>query len=324
MAESDDELASIASELYMTEPARFIRARTELAQDAKENDRRDLAAAIAALKKSSSAAWAVNLLARERPGDFDALAEVADDLHDLQRGTATGDPAAALDERRRRTMAAAIEHARDIAQQHGVHLSAAAVADVEATLRAVLTDDTAAAAARSGMLVRGLKVTGWQSVDVSDALAVGEPAGAASTRKRTRHARVASGGSKTSARGEADAVAEADAAADAAAERRRREARSAAERVVAHAEDEHAQAVAELTAAASEAAEAEAASEAAEAEAALLRAEFERAQTASDRTGRNRAAAERRRERAEEAVAAAEQAVADARARLQVLGRAAE
>lgn len=325
MAEPDDELAAIASELYAAEPARFVKARAERARDAKENDRRDLAAAIAKLKKPSTAAWAVNLLARERPGDFEALAQVAVDLQELQRGAAAGNPAVELDERRRRTMAAAIAHASDLARQHGIRLSAAAVADVEATLRAVLTDDTAAAAARTGMLVRVLKVTGWQSVDVSDALAIGEPTSTASARPKRRRGRDAAGGAKTNARrkadgdgdgdGDGDAASEAEAAA--AAERRRREARSAAQRALAAAEEDHAQAEAELAEAASAAAEADAAGTAAEAEAQRLRVEFDRARRASEKAGRNHAAAEQRRERAEEAVAAAEQAVADASARLQ-------
>jgi len=308
MAKTGDELRAIASELYATEPARFTALRAERAKEARERGSRGLAAAVTALKKPSAAAWVVNALAREHPDGFDALADIAADLRDVPGGTGS---AVELDERRRRTMADVLEHARDTATSRDVRLSSAALADVEATLRAVVADDDAARAARSGLLVRGLASTGWERIDVSDTLAIdtGAAAGATSARGRSRAKRPASKRADTTASRR-----------DRAAQQARKKQHAAAEREIERAEDSRSRAAAAARKSASALRDAQRASDAAEADIQRITRELDDARASSDRADRVRAAAERKNDRAEEKLSCAERAVTEAKDRLKKLG----
>ena len=66
----DDALDEIAEELYGVPPDEFVAARTGARDRAKAADK-ELAKAVAALPKPTTAAWVCNLLVRRRPEDED-------------------------------------------------------------------------------------------------------------------------------------------------------------------------------------------------------------------------------------------------------------
>jgi hypothetical protein len=304
MAASEDELTTIAAQLYRMPPGEFTTQRTARARAAKDDGNRELAQAITKLKKPSVAAWVIDAVARERPGDLDELADVADDLGSLQRGERVPGGPAALDERRRSTIARVLGHAFELAKAQEVSVSSAAMDEVEATLRAVLADASAAAAARTGLLVRSLHSTGWDPVDLSGALAVENAHDASAPGKRTS-ATKRTRASKRSASAEHEAE-----------ERGRRERRDAAERELHRARERQREAEAELRAAASALREAAHASDEAAATVERLRAELDEARDRAEQAGDDQRSAEHEHERAAKRAAEAEQAVGEAEAAL--------
>ncbi|MCA4133393.1 hypothetical protein [Arthrobacter sp. M4] len=165
------DLSAAAVELYALAPSEFTAARNAMAKDAKAEGDAELAKGIAKLPKPPVAAWAINMLARHRAPAIDGLVELGEALlqaqHQLDR-TALRD----LGQKRQRELTAVVREARELAEQQGVNLSQAAADDVESTLRAAMADDDAAAAVRSGQLVRPLESSGFEAVDLTDAVAV--------------------------------------------------------------------------------------------------------------------------------------------------------
>ncbi|KAA9107892.1 transposase [Microbacterium rhizomatis] len=157
-------LDAAADELYALTPDRFTAARNARAGVSD----RAAAASIKALRKPSVAAWAVNLLARGgKLGDAldlaAALREAQDDLDAAELKT--------LSTQRRALVAALAKHAVDLARSEGVTVSSAARDEVEKTINAAVMDAGAAAAVMTGRLVRTLEATGFDEVDVTDAVA---------------------------------------------------------------------------------------------------------------------------------------------------------
>ena len=128
---------------------------------------RDLTARLKALRKPTVAAWAVNLLAREgQLGDAlelaAALREAQDDLDAAELSR--------LSRQRRALVAALATQAVDLARERGVAVSAAAREDVQKTVNAAVMDAAAAAAVMTARLTRPLEASGFDPVDVSDAV----------------------------------------------------------------------------------------------------------------------------------------------------------
>lgn len=171
MASMDDQaLAKIADGLYALPLDDFIAARAAAAKDAARTDKA-LAAAVRALPKPSVAAWAVNMLARHEPGVLERLADVGERMQAAQASL----DAAALRElaRERRTLlSAAADTARNVADEHGRAISDAMAGDVEETLRALTADQGAAAAVRSGRLLKTLTADGVNAADLEGSVAV--------------------------------------------------------------------------------------------------------------------------------------------------------
>lgn len=166
----DEVLAEIASGLYARPMEDFVSARATAAKEAASSDK-GLAAAVRALPKPSVAAWAVNMLALHQPEVLARLAELGVRMREAQASL----DASTLRElgRERRTMlSAAVDAARSVAQEHGRAISDAMAGDVEETLRAMTADEGAAAAVRSGRLLKTLLADGVNSVDLDDAVAV--------------------------------------------------------------------------------------------------------------------------------------------------------
>jgi hypothetical protein len=167
----EQQLADIASALYQLPLEEFVAARTAAAKDAAADKGRELADAIRTLPKPSAAAWAVNMLAVHRPG---ALAEIAE-LGAAMRGAQADldiDALRTLSQERRQLLNQVMTTAHQVAQQQGRRLSGAVATEVEQTLRAATVDEGAAAAVRSGRLLRILSADGVDRVDLREAVAV--------------------------------------------------------------------------------------------------------------------------------------------------------
>ena len=158
-----DELGRVARTLYGLPPEEFTAARTDAVKQARSSGDRALATAVGALRRPAVAAWAVNLLVRERAGLLDQVTSMGDSLREAQAaldGAALRD----LNRQRRRLVAAVAAEVAAVAAEHAHPLSAAASRQVEETLQAALVDPRAAAAVRSGVLVQPLASTGVESL----------------------------------------------------------------------------------------------------------------------------------------------------------------
>ena len=156
-------LDAIAVELYALPPDDFTSARNARAAASG----RALAARVKALRKPTAAAWAVNLLARD--GQLAEALELAGALREAQDDL-DGAELARLSRQRRALVGALATQAVDLAAQRGVSVSAAARADIEKTINAAVMDAAAAAAVMTARLVRPLEASGFDAVDVSDAV----------------------------------------------------------------------------------------------------------------------------------------------------------
>jgi septal ring factor EnvC (AmiA/AmiB activator) len=164
------DLAAIATELYALLPAEFTAARNARAKD----ETGTLASDVKALPKPSPAAWATNLLARERPDEVAQLFALGDSLRDAQDGLDRA-TLTKLGSQRRALVAALAKQAGSLAADAGHPVNAAALVDIERTLQAGMSDAAAAAAVTSGRLVRALSGDGLEAVDLDDAVAGPQP-----------------------------------------------------------------------------------------------------------------------------------------------------
>ncbi|MFC7431136.1 MULTISPECIES: transposase [unclassified Agrococcus] len=165
------DLDAIAAELLREQPAAFTAARDARAKA--EGDR-DLARGIRALRRPTVAAWTVDALARERPGEVARMLELAASLRDAQDDL-DGAELRVLSAQRRQLVSRLAADAVAIAETARVQVSAAAREDVERTLTAAMLDEAAGRAVASGRLVRALEAVGLEGVDLTGALAGGAP-----------------------------------------------------------------------------------------------------------------------------------------------------
>jgi len=152
------DVREVAGELYATAPGDFIARRDAAAAQAD----RSTAKQIKALRKPSASAAAINALVRDQPDLIGDVLEIGARMRDA---FASRDRAEirSLTQERQRLLQRATE---------GLGLSPTVQREVEETLQAAVIDAAAAAAVRSGMLVRALESTGLEQVDVTDAVAL--------------------------------------------------------------------------------------------------------------------------------------------------------
>ena len=143
--------------LYDLEPEGFVVARDALAKRLREDGQNEEASEVRALRRPTVAAWALNRLARDKPGDVAGLFEVGRDLRVAQRGALSGLRGGALREaaRRRRVvvdrLVVAAEEILEASGRSGSHRDA-----ITRTLETALGDDDAAEALRTGRLEKEL------------------------------------------------------------------------------------------------------------------------------------------------------------------------
>jgi hypothetical protein len=177
---AESSLAAVADDLYAVPPSEFIAARGARAKDLAGDTA--LAAQVKVLRRPAPAAWIVNLLVRERRDDLDELLDLGAELRAAQTALDRGEITRLAKERR--TLVTALARAGGgLAAEAGQKAPPAVVDAVAATLDAGLADPEAAAAIRTGRLLRALETIGFEPVDLAEAVAVPE-AGSRAAEKR--------------------------------------------------------------------------------------------------------------------------------------------
>lgn len=164
----EQELAGIAARLYALPFDDFVAARTAAAKDAASPG---TAAEVRSLPKPSVAAWAVNMFTAQQPETLRELAVLGQSMRAAQAALDAAE-LRRLGQERRQLLSRAVKEATTAAEQQGRKISATIAADVEETLRSATADEGAAAAVRSGRLLRGLSADGVAAVDLTGAVAL--------------------------------------------------------------------------------------------------------------------------------------------------------
>jgi hypothetical protein len=206
------DLATIAGELYALDLDAFTAERNARARALRDGDR-ELADAVAALPKPSASAWLVDQLVRAEP---EVVAEALGLGPELRAAQESFDREALrmLGAQRRELLSAVADAARRVAADRGRPLSSSIADDVEQTILAGMLDQDAAAAVRSGRLVRPLQSIGGEPVDLDGAVAApGEELAERGAAARPRRAAPAARGADRSSAAKAElAAAEREAA----------------------------------------------------------------------------------------------------------------
>ena len=153
------ELDEIVRELYVLPPTNFVAARNELVRQARAAGSREVAERLQHLRRPTRSAWLVNLLARDANA-MQRLSTLGRQLREAQTELAYPD-FRHLAEQRRLLIADLMERAQAHAEEAGVRLTPAVLAEVEATLQAALVDLAGALTIRNGRLVRPLSHSGF-------------------------------------------------------------------------------------------------------------------------------------------------------------------
>ncbi len=162
------ELLEVADVLYAGPLSGFIAARDAATRAATS---KDLAAEIKALRKPSTAAWAVNVLVRREADQIDQALGIAESLR-VAAASMDGEELRALTRQRRQLTAALTSTAAQLVSEHGARLTPALADQVEGTLTAAMLDPVAAEVVRSGLVVTAFASTGFSEVDVAAVCAV--------------------------------------------------------------------------------------------------------------------------------------------------------
>jgi hypothetical protein len=178
----EDALDEVAEELYGVPPEEFVPARTAARDRARKAGDKDLATAIAALPKPTTAAWVCNLLVRRQPQEVTQRAELGEMLRQAQANL-SGDQLRQLGQQRNQVVAALARQARGLAHAEGHDVSSAVAEQVESTLRAAVVDPDAGEALAAGRLTTALTYSGLGPVDLSGALATPVRSGPAPRRE---------------------------------------------------------------------------------------------------------------------------------------------
>lgn len=163
------DMDTVVDELYALHPSEFTARRDALAAEARKEGDRDLAGTIKALRKTSSAAYCVNRLARMRPDEMRRLVDLGARMREAQAAL-SGEELRSLGRQRQQLVAGLAREAARSARDSGHPLSDASEREVESTLEAALADEAAGEAVRSGLLVRALEHSGLDRVVLDGAL----------------------------------------------------------------------------------------------------------------------------------------------------------
>lgn len=151
-------------DLYGLPLDQFVPERTALARELRNGGRREEAGEVAALRKPSVAAWAVNQLVRTQRTDVAELFEAGDVLRsaqdDVVAGRGDGRSLRAAVERERAAVDGLTGAARGLLTSDGHELSQTIIDRVADTLHASALDDDARSQVKDGRLERELRHVG--------------------------------------------------------------------------------------------------------------------------------------------------------------------
>jgi hypothetical protein len=154
-----DPLVDTARDLYALPPDEFVAARDEAVKRARASGDRQLAAAIAKLRRPTVGAWVLNRLARERPDLLDELVELGEALRSAQRDL-RGEELRELTVQRRSVVSRLTREAARLAQR-GYGRGDLPLSEIEATLTAALADPDVADQVRAGLLAKTVAYAGF-------------------------------------------------------------------------------------------------------------------------------------------------------------------
>ena len=154
------DLDEAAEELYAYAPEDFLEARSALVARAREAGDRPLAAAIGKLRKPSTAAWLVNLLAYEAADDLSALLDLGAAMRHAQ-ARLSGAELRKLTQQRHQVVRALATQAHHLAAERGEKPSRAVLDQVMDTLLAALADPEQGELVRAGHLTTPLSYSGF-------------------------------------------------------------------------------------------------------------------------------------------------------------------
>jgi len=164
-----DTLEDVVDRLYELRPDEFVPARDDAVTAAKADGDKDLAKAIARLRRPTKAAWLANLLARKRGEQLDGLLALGGDLADAQR-TLDGPQLRALSSQRNRLVSAMAREAGRLAYEAGDNAGESVLRELGEILQAALADPAVADEVRSGQLTRTIVYSGFGPPSDPDAV----------------------------------------------------------------------------------------------------------------------------------------------------------
>jgi hypothetical protein len=169
--QDDEELESIADELYAMRPDEFSGARDERIRQARADGRKTLASELSKLRKPTQSAWVVNLLWRDQREVMEQLFDLAAEMSRAQ-AEVSGEELRALTAQRRQIESALLRRGEALARSAGVDVSASTAREAQETLAAALAQPEVADEVRTGRLVKPAAYAGFGT------LVSGAPAGA--------------------------------------------------------------------------------------------------------------------------------------------------
>ncbi|MFC3572013.1 hypothetical protein ACFOZ0_01645 [Streptomyces yaanensis] len=149
------DLDAVADELYGLPPSEFIATRDERAKAARAAGDQELADRIRRLRRPTLAAWAGNLLVRERPEEARRLLRLGEALRQAHRDL-DGEQLRELSAQQRHVTFTLAREAGTLTAQAGQRISEDAQREVQETLHAVLGDPEAAGEWAQGRLTKPL------------------------------------------------------------------------------------------------------------------------------------------------------------------------
>lgn len=162
-----------AEELYAGPVAEFTARRTALAKAVAGEHGKAAGQQVTALRKPSTAAWALNLLVRRDADQIDQVLGLAASLRAAAEAL-DGEELRALTRQRRQLIAALATTARRRATQAGTRLSEPVVEQVETMLTAAMLDPVAAEVVRTGRVLTAFSATGVSELDPTGVVALPE------------------------------------------------------------------------------------------------------------------------------------------------------
>lgn len=152
-------------DLYGVAPSEFVARRTTLAAEAKADGDADLAKRIAALRKPTQVAWAINRWVRAEPDQVADLADLATELVAAQRRSSAAE-IRTLSARRSALVDATSSSIVSVAADAGVTLSGNALREITQTLRAAAADSEVLEQLRGGRLETSAEYSGFGPASV--------------------------------------------------------------------------------------------------------------------------------------------------------------